>query len=160
VGTLLYSSLAESAIAHLAAISGGVCCASGGRWCLASTPVGQLLLFFLTVVLVLFALRLVFYGDHRQWNAIDGIAVVLGGPGGWCHFVDYGTERFPASAIIASIHCRSQSAVSLRGSYCHCLCDRVFLILAIVFSGVSLFFKSCFGWLERVENVMHFLLIF
>jgi hypothetical protein len=132
---------------------------AGGAGVSPGTQVGQLLLFFLTVVLVLFALRLVFYADHRQWNAIDGIAVVLVALVVSVTLWTRGQSDFQQAQSLLNTQ-QGTNLLSLSESLIAiAYVIGVFLILAIVFSGVSLFFKSRFGWLERAENVMHFLLI-
>jgi len=73
--------------------------------------------------------------------------------------VDYGTERFPASAIIAQYTARSNLLSLSEGLIAIAYVIGVFLFLAIVFRWRLPILQGCFGWLERVENVMHFLLI-
>ncbi len=118
-----------------------------------------MLLFLLLVILVLFALRLIFYGDHRQWNAIDVIAVVLVALVLAVTVLTVGQSNFQRAQSLlntpqgANLLSLSESLLAIA------YVVGIFLVLAIVFSTLSLFFKSRFPWIERIENVVHFLLI-
>src|SRR5579884_3631123 len=124
-----------------------------------ATQFGQMLLFLLLVILVLFALRLIFYGDHRQWNAIDVIAVVLVALVLAVTVLTVGQSNFQRAQSLlntpqgANLLSLSESLLAIA------YVVGIFLVLAIVFSTLSLFFKSRFPWIERIENVVHFLLI-
>jgi hypothetical protein len=121
--------------------------------------VGQTLLYLLTIILILFALRLVFYGDHRQRNSVDIIAVVLVALVVSVMMWSVGQRDFQqAQSLLNTPQGANQLALS-ESLIAIAYVIVVFLVLSIVASCVSAFLQRRFPWMEPVENVVHFLLV-
>ncbi len=118
--------------------------------------VGQSLVYLLTIVLALFALRLLFYWDRRQRNVIDVIAVVLVALLVGVTMWSVGQSDFQQAQSLlntpqgANLLALSESLVAIA------YVIGIFLVFSVGFSSVSIFFRSRFSWLE---NVVHFLLV-